>query len=123
MKRMCIYPWMLMFSMLLVACIGANVAPMSLQQQLASAELSLAGLVRAHTSLIQTGRITRNVDAQLSEQEDNAKAALDMSRFYLKIGDVKNAQSQYEAMDKLLTAISARIAELEKQKQEKGVPS
>jgi ribonuclease PH len=104
-------------SMVTGCAIGApgGTKPLALKDQLAAADLSLAGFVRTHTSLIQTGRIGKTLDDDLSRQEDDARTALDMAKFYLNLGEVAKAQDQYEALNTLLTAISARISELETQ--------
>lgn len=101
----------------LSGCVGMipSEQPATPSQSIATAELTLNGVKRAHANLITTGRVTKEIDAKLFAEETKADDILKTAKAAVAIGDIAASKRQLEAMQTILIELNKRIAELEAQ--------
>lgn len=90
-------------------------------KQLAVAQITLDGARTAHANLITTGRVnSKDLDTELTEQEDSVERIMRVARAALKSGDITTVDGQLEIMNQAMILLTARIAELQAKKEGEG---
>lgn len=87
--------------------------PATLEERIGVASLTLSGVRSAHANLIESGRVTPKIDADLIALEKSADDSITLARAALKTGDLTTAEGQLKAMQMALLALNKRIAQLE----------
>lgn len=87
--------------------------PATIEESIGVAALTLNGVRNMHANMIESGRVTPKIDADLVALEAKVDDAITLARTALKAGDLTTAEGQLNAMQLVLLELNRRIAQLE----------